>query len=129
MGEAYDRTGAFLGAAQADSARAVLEKLELAHKDAREFRIRTETAEGEQGPSVIAEIENTFMYHKPFGSQSERYEALRALAKSLAYRIHRSCPASRERSLALTNLQQAIMWANASIAINEQPPEAGQSQG
>jgi hypothetical protein len=41
MGEAYDRTGAFLGAAEADSAREVLEKLELKHRDAAEFRIRT----------------------------------------------------------------------------------------
>lgn len=119
MGEAFDKTGAFLGAAQADSAREVLEQLQLKHREATEFRIRTETALGEQGPSVIEEIENTFTYHKPFGDQPERYEALRSIAKSLAYRIHRSCPQSRERSLALTNLQQAIMWANASIAINE----------
>lgn len=123
MGEAYDRTGAFLGAAQADSAREVLEKLESKHRDAAEFRIRTEAAPGEQGPSVIEEIENTFTYHKPFGDQPQRYEAIRAIAKSLAYRIHRSCPVSRERSLALTNLQQAIMWANASIAVNEREPE------
>ena len=93
--------------------------MELKHRDATEFRIRTETAQGEQGPSVIEEIENTFMYHRPFGDQPERYEAIRAIAKSLAYRIHRSCPSSRERSLALTHLQQAVMWANASIAINE----------
>ena len=44
MGQAFDRTGAFLGEAEADTAREVLEKLELKHKDAAEFRIRT--AEG-----------------------------------------------------------------------------------
>ena len=32
-----------------------------------------------------------------------------------------SCPDSRELSLALTNLEQAVFWANASIARNEVP--------
>lgn len=65
------------------------------------------------------DIDNVFTYHKPFGNQPERYEELRAKAKELAIRITTNCPNSRERSLALSNLQQAIMWANASIAINE----------
>ena len=34
-------------------------------------------------------------------------------------------PQSREQSLALTNVEQAIFWANAAIARNEgAPPEA-----
>ena len=65
------------------------------------------------------QIEDTFTYHKPFGDQPQRYEALRNMAKMLATLIQGSCPESREKSLAITNLQQAIMWANASIAINE----------
>lgn len=64
-------------------------------------------------------IENTFTYHKPFGSQPERYEMIRAAAKGIAKIISTTCPDSREKSLAITNLQQAVMWANASIAINE----------
>jgi hypothetical protein len=65
------------------------------------------------------DIENTFTYHAPHGDQAERYMAMRVVAKHLAYLIDGSCPESREKSLALTNLQQAVMWANASIAINE----------
>ena len=65
------------------------------------------------------QIENTFTYHKPFGGQPARYEALRCEARELALHIQDFCPESREKSLALTSLQQAIMWANASIAINE----------
>lgn len=65
------------------------------------------------------QIENTFTYHKPFGNQSERYEVLRSQAKILAAFIADYCPDSLEKSLALTNLQQSIMWANAAIAINE----------
>lgn len=64
-------------------------------------------------------IDEVFQYHKPFGSQQDRYVALRTTAKDLASMIETHCPDSREKSLAFTNLQQAIMWANASIAINE----------
>jgi hypothetical protein len=65
------------------------------------------------------QIENTFTYHRPFGNQPQRYEDMRNEAKVLAKLIQRACPESREKSLAITSLQQAIMWANASIAINE----------
>jgi hypothetical protein len=68
------------------------------------------------------QINNTFQYHKPFADQPQRYEWIRGQAKELAYVINNSCPESREKSLALTNLQQAVMWANAAIAINEKEP-------
>ena len=65
------------------------------------------------------DIENNFTYHSPSGDQAERYQALRGNAKALAYEIEEFCPDSRERSLALTKLEEAIFWANASIARNE----------
>jgi len=65
------------------------------------------------------QIENTFTYHAPKGDQTERYEKLRSKAKELASLMASACPNSREKSLAFTNLQQAVMWANDSIAINE----------
>lgn len=65
------------------------------------------------------QIENIFTYHAPFGDQASCYEELRDLAKKLALYINDNCPESREKALAITNLQQTTMWANASIAINE----------
>ncbi len=65
------------------------------------------------------DLENRFIYHKPFGTQMERYETLRAKAKDLAIFINLMCPASREKSLAFTKLEEAVMWTNASIARNE----------
>jgi hypothetical protein len=65
------------------------------------------------------QIDNIFTYHSPSGNQPKRYEILRDTARELAYLINTSCPESREKSLAITSLQQTIMWANASIAINE----------
>lgn len=64
-------------------------------------------------------IENNFTYHPPKPHQPEKYVSLRDKAKELAYLIHELCPPSKERSLAITNLEQAIYWANGSIARNE----------
>jgi hypothetical protein len=65
------------------------------------------------------QIEKTFTYHKPTGDQQERYQKIREKAKGLALVLSECGAPSRELSLAFTNLQQAVMWANASIAINE----------
>lgn len=64
-------------------------------------------------------IERNFSYHGPKNNQPERYDLLRQKAKELALLMRGNCPASRELSLALTNLEQSVMWANASIARNE----------
>lgn len=66
-----------------------------------------------------ARIENNFTYHAPKPGQPERYEALRNKAKELALLVEEMCPASREKSIAMTKLEEAVMWANASIARNE----------
>ncbi len=64
-------------------------------------------------------LDNNFTYHKPFGDQPEKYITLRAYGKTLANAVLDNCPESRERSLALTKIEEAVMWANASIARNE----------
>ncbi len=64
-------------------------------------------------------IENNFTYHAPKGDQQKRYEEIRSCGKKLAELIATACPISRERAIARTNLEQAIMWANAAIARNE----------
>jgi hypothetical protein len=65
------------------------------------------------------EIDVRFEYHPPQGNQPHRYENLRALARDFALVIENHCPDSRERSLAITKLEECVMWANASIARNE----------
>ena len=67
----------------------------------------------------IPDIEKRFTYHAPKEGQPERYSHLRGEFKALAYIIETMCPDSRERSLALTKLEEAVMWANAAIARNE----------
>lgn len=68
-------------------------------------------------------IENGLSYHPVQGdNQAERYQSNRHNAQSFATTLTQNCPASRELSLALTALQEALMWANAAIAVNESPP-------
>ena len=65
-----------------------------------------------------SKIESAFTYHAPKPGQPEMYTGIREKAKELAYLIDGLCPDSREKSLAMTKLEECAMWANASIARN-----------
>ena len=62
------------------------------------------------------EMDNRFTYHEPTAKQIERYNSLRSMAKAMAQHIIDLTPESREQSLAITKLEEAVMWANAAIA-------------
>jgi hypothetical protein len=62
------------------------------------------------------ELDVRFTYHSPRDDQPRKYTMLREQAKELAEGMVMDCPQSRELSLALTHLEQAVMWANAAIA-------------
>jgi len=64
-------------------------------------------------------IDNNFIYHAPKEGQQEKYQALRSKAKEFAELINKVCPDSREKSVAFTQLETSIFWANASIARDE----------
>lgn len=70
----------------------------------------------------IAEINNRFTYHKPVGDQVSRYGMMRSKARDLALHIAANTPQSREQSVAITKLDEVMMWANAAIARNETTP-------
>ena len=67
----------------------------------------------------MLEIENKHTYHAPNDSQKARYPKIRDKAKELEIVIRTLCPPSRERSIALTQIETGVFWANASIARNE----------
>ena len=52
----------------------------------------------------------------PTDERVVRIETVRNSAKRMAGIIYQNCPESRERALALTNLEQSLMYAVASIA-------------
>ena len=61
-------------------------------------------------------IDNDFTYHKPPTERTGDFVTIREKAKELAHLIVDLSPAGREQSSALTNLEQAVMHANAGIA-------------
>lgn len=65
------------------------------------------------------DLAKRFTYHAPKVGQPERYNELRNSGFSLARLIETLCPDGREKALAITKLEEAIMWANAAIARNE----------
>lgn len=69
---------------------------------------------------VSAQLKKTFTYCRPQGNQPQRYERLRDEAGKLAHLIACNTPESREQSLALTKLEEVVMFANAAIARNEE---------
>lgn len=64
-------------------------------------------------------LQTNFDYHPPIGDQADRYIAVRAKAKELAHELMTLCPDTRELAIALTSIEDAVMWANAAIARNE----------
>jgi hypothetical protein len=69
-----------------------------------------------------SDLQNRFTYHAPKPGQPEVYQEIRDNAHELARLINDHAPDSREKSLAITKLEEAVMWANASIARNETTP-------
>ena len=72
--------------------------------------------EGGEMSGLSRDLEGRFRYHPPKGDQAEIYDDFRSAARRAAYLIDDNCPDGREKSLAFTKLEEAVMWANASIA-------------
>lgn len=63
-----------------------------------------------------ADIANRFDYHAPEGDKAQRHQDIRTWCRSLAESLNAVLPESREKSLAITHLEEAMMWSNAAIA-------------
>lgn len=64
-----------------------------------------------------ADIEHRFAFH-PATDQEKRddHASVRQACRAAADRINELCPDGREKSLAVTALEEAMMWGNASLA-------------
>jgi hypothetical protein len=66
--------------------------------------------------ALSGEIMRRFTYHAPRDDQKPLYHQIRGAGNGVAQLIVDLVPDCRERSLALTKLEEAVMWANAGIA-------------
>ena len=66
------------------------------------------------------DIEHLFSYHPPKDDETRiKHEAMRENFKAIAHYVQATLSDGREKSLVITHLQSAMMFANASIALNQ----------
>jgi hypothetical protein len=71
----------------------------------------------------MGELANRFKHHPPEGDQADRHAVIRKAAHDFALVVIETTLRSRERSLALTKIEEACFWANSAISRNETPGE------
>lgn len=71
------------------------------------------------------EINHRFAYHPPRSeARVQDHEVVRHLSGRLAMHMDERLPDGREKSLAITKIEEAMFWANASLArAPEESPE------
>ena len=64
-------------------------------------------------------MKKTYAYHKPSDGGLEKIRILREAFSSLHDLIESIAPQSREKSVALTNLETTAMWAIKAVVCND----------
>lgn len=64
-------------------------------------------------------MKKTFAYHKPSEKGLVTITTLREAFSALHDLIEEKCPASREKAVAITNLETAAMWAIKAVVCND----------
>lgn len=73
----------------------------------------------------LQEIQSRFFYHPPSTDGVRRaHESVQNITGEVAELLDRILDDGREKSLAITKLEECRMWANASIARNQTGAEA-----
>lgn len=63
------------------------------------------------------DLARRFQYHPPRDEATRHaHETIRQNCETLARSVDELCPDGREKSLAITKIEEAMMWANAAIA-------------
>ncbi|MGH7632635.1 MAG: DUF7681 family protein [Gemmatimonadaceae bacterium] len=64
------------------------------------------------------DIEHVFTHHAPTAEQGQQYHEIREAGKGLAQAIVDHTPKSADQSAALRKVREAVMTANAAIALD-----------
>ena len=68
-----------------------------------------------------ADLVELFTYHSPSGYQPDRYVRVRDAALEFARVVVANTPVSADQTTAIRKLREAVMTANASIALEAKP--------
>lgn len=64
------------------------------------------------------DLKNRFAYHTPDAYREYLYINIRSAGEEFAACLTEMCSDSRELALAITKIEEAVMWANAAVARN-----------
>ena len=64
-----------------------------------------------------SEIQNRFGYHRATADSAPKHAKVRTLCENFANELDELIPEGRDKSLALTKLQEGMHWANSAIAM------------
>ena len=67
---------------------------------------------------TLEDLENRFTYHAPGAAKASSHAFVREACGKLALVVEEALPDCREKSLAITKIEEAMFWANAGIARN-----------
>jgi len=67
------------------------------------------------------QVNSLLTFDSPKSGQSEKHEQIAEKAKEFALLVNDLCPDTREKKLALVNIQQSVVMANASLARSGDP--------
>jgi hypothetical protein len=62
------------------------------------------------------ELENRFKKHKVSDADQQLMDQINMMLGAIGEFLNEKCPESREKSLAITKLEEVAFWANASVA-------------
>ena len=66
---------------------------------------------------MIEDIEHRFKFHAASRQEkADEHTSARQGCRELADRLNELCPDGREKSIAITKLEEVMFWANAAIA-------------
>lgn len=68
-------------------------------------------------------MEKTYAYHKPSDAGLDKIRTLREAFSQLHNLIKETAPDSREKAVALTNLETTAMWAIKAVVCNDPQSE------
>lgn len=65
---------------------------------------------------MIDDLAHRFTYYPPNDAKIATHQNIRTLTGDLARQLNEILPDGREKSLAITRLEEVMMWSNAAVA-------------